>query len=501
MKPILLHDELVMAADAYGEAIAFQTPSATFSYRHCADRARDVAIRLQASGLKPGERLAILAGNSVDYMIYHYAASMAGLIFHVLNTRLAAAELAWMLNDAESAALIADDEFAAMAVGLQAACPTIRHLIRSDQDLPSVAAELITPQMSPADPVVMIYTSGTTGRPKGALQSHQGSVAANQNTRNAVAITSDDIYLAMMPFFHQAGLIRTRATLLAGGKVIVPGKLDANGVADAIVDYGVTFTMIASPQQETAIREKLRAEGAADFHAFRLLLGGGGGGVKRMARLKAMCVELDCVYFGVYGQTETSGPAVFITEEDAFERPDSCGRPFPDVDIEIWIDGEPQAPGVEGEIMIRGPITASYWRNDPANEALYTREWVHTGDVGSLDADGFLYFKGRVKELVKTGAENVYPREVEAVIEAHEAVRDVAMFGVPDAKWGELVCVAVVLNSGQTLNLEEIRAFCRDKIGGYKIPKRLIIVDNIQRNHTGKILRNKLVEIAAKEAE
>jgi fatty-acyl-CoA synthase len=215
-----------------------------------------------------------------------------------------------------------------------------------------------------------------------------------------------------------------------------------------------------------------------------------------------MCDALECTYFGVYGQTETTGPAVYIKGQDVFERPTSCGRPFKGVDIAIWNDEKKSlSAGETGEIVVRGPITARYWQNDEANEALYTDEWIHTGDLGHLDEDGYLYFEGRVKELIKTGAENVYPREVEAVLEKHPAITDVAIIGLPDPQWGEVVCAVVVFVAGARGNgdapkLDALRSFCRGQIGGYKIPKRMFVVDSIPRNHTGKILRTRLVEMA-----
>lgn len=509
MKLDLLHHEIEFAARTWGEKIALITPSAEISFLELEAKASALAGGLLSLGLRQGDRLAILGHNSADYITWHYAAAKAGIIFHVLNTRLAKGELTWMIDNAESAALIAGPDFAGLARELQADCASLRFTIGMEGEagldhdtdaLASMKLSFIKPDIAPDDAALMIYTSGTTGRPKGALQSHGGSLLADHLTRDAVEITTDDTYLALMPFFHQAGLIRTRATLLAGGRTVIPGKVEAAATADAIVRHGITFTMIASPQQNTAIREKIRSEGAGGFAKLRMILGGGGVGTRATATIKSMCDALECTYFGVYGQTETTGPAVYIKGDDVFERPTSCGKPFPGVDIAIWNeDLEALPPEEVGEIVVRGPITARYWRNDEANEALYEGEWIHTGDLGYLDADGFLYFKGRLKELVKTGAENVYPREVEAVLEQHSDIADVAIIGLPDKDWGEVVCAAVVGRDGRAPDLEELREFCRGKIGGYKIPKRMIVVDAIPRNHTGKILRGVLVEMASED--
>lgn len=506
----LLHHELEASARTWGDRIAIKSPERAISFAALNERATALAGALQSLGLAKGDRLAILGHNSADYITWHYAAAKAGIIFHVLNTRLAKGELVWMIDNAESAALIADPDFADLARDLAATCASVRLTIGMEGEaglghetgaLARQGHELDSPEVDSDDAALMIYTSGTTGRPKGALQSHGGSLLADQLTRDAVEITGDDIYLALMPFFHQAGLIRTRATLLAGGLAVIPGKVEAGATADAIVEHGVTFTMIASPQQNTAIRDKIKTDGAQVFSSLRMILGGGGAGERAAVTIKAMCDALDCTYFGVYGQTETTGPAVYIKGDDVFERPASCGKPFPGVDIAIWNEeGQAQAPETVGEIVVRGPITARYWRNDEANAALYEGDWIHTGDLGYMDEDGFLYFKGRLKELVKTGAENVYPREVEAVLELHPGIADVAIIGLPDKDWGEVVCAAIVGRGDETPGLDDLRQFCRDKIGGYKIPKRMIVVEAIPRNHTGKILRAPLVEAAIKES-
>jgi len=510
MQATLLQHELEDAALQYGDNIALISPNLQLSYNQVNKRATALAASLQQLGLSPGDRLAILGHNSIDYICWHYGAAKAGVIFHVLNTRLALGELSWMIDNAQSSALIVDPHFVDLARQLQQCCPSLNTLIGmsgelgldyNSEQLAQNQQALTAPTIEPTAAALMIYTSGTTGRPKGALQSHAGSVLADQLTRDAVAISDKDRYLALMPFFHQAGLIRSRATLLAGGSCIILGKVDAAAAADAIVEHHITFTMLASAQHSSAIRDKLAATGPASFTALRMILGGGGGGHRAVDSMGYLCKALGCDYFGVYGQTESTGPAVFITGSDVFQRPTSCGRAFPGIDVAIWDgDGQPLSQGQQGQIVIRGGITARYWRNETANSALYCGQWILTGDIGCLDEEGFLYFKGRIKELIKTGAENVYPREVEAVLEQHPAVADVAVFGLPDSQWGERVCVAVVSRGHDAVTLAQLRDYCRDKIGGYKIPKQLLLTDTIPRNHTGKILRHALIERALKQS-
>ena len=203
---------------------------------------------------------------------------------------------------------------------------------------------------------------------------------------------------------------------------------------------------------------------------------------------------------GIWGQTECTGPVTVVKGDVAFENPDTCGKPMSGIDLEIWDDDNNKLPaGVPGEIVVRSKMTASYWNNPDANDALYTGEWLHTGDLGKLDEDGYLYFVDRKKDLIKTGGENVYPQEVENLLNRHPAVAEVTVIGLPDPKWGEAVTAVVVSKDGNDLSLEEMKAFCKGNIAGYKIPKIIKMVEKIPKNETGKVIKRELRERFQKE--
>jgi acyl-CoA synthetase (AMP-forming)/AMP-acid ligase II len=341
----------------------------------------------------------------------------------------------------------------------------------------------------------LIYTSGTTGRPKGALQTHEGSVMIDRLTAEALEICQNDVYLAFMPYFHQAGLIRTRATMINGGTNLITGKIDPDNLVLYIVKKRVSITMLVPPYDtlltEIADREKLT------FPSLRYIIGAGGAGPVHAERMRVFCERFDCRYMGIYGQTEVTGPATVITGEDYFSKPYSCGKPMREIDLQIWDEMKRPAPaGTVGEIMIRSKTCIpGYWNNDEANQSLYTGEWLHTGDLARIDEDGFVHFMDRKKELIKTGGENVYPREVEDVLGMHPAIADLVVIGLPNpGGWGEKVTAVVILKEGYTLSLDEVKTHCRNRIAGYKIPKELKIVDVIPRNHTGKIKKLELKE-------
>jgi len=501
----LIQDVWHEAVHKNGDRTAFDSLDCRITFDRLWERVSYIAGALSDLGLKKGARIGILSDNCTDYIVYHYATAKIGAILLVLNTRHTAKELIWALDDAVASALIISESHQALLEALTAPCKSIKFTIGigsvenatySTKDLADAShAPAVEPKLSNTDPILLIYTSGTTGRPKGALQTHEGSVMIDRLTAEALEINQNDVYLAFMPYFHQAGLIRTRAALNNGATNVVPGKIDPQNLVTTIVKKRVSITMLVPPYDtlltEIANREELT------FPALRYIIGAGGAGPVHAERMRVFCERFDCRYMGIYGQTEVTGPATVIIGEDYFSKPHSCGRPMGEIDFQIWNERmRPVPAGTVGEIMIRSKTCIpGYWNNDEANRSLYTGEWLHTGDLARIDEDGFVYYMDRKKELIKTGGENVYPREVEDVLRSHPAIADLAVIGLPDpAGWGEKVTAVVILNAGYALSPDEVKAHCRDSIAGYKIPKELKIVDEIPRNHTGKIKKLALKE-------
>ena len=501
----LLQDICYEAVHKYGNRTAFDSLNDRITFDRLWERVSYIAGALSDLGLRRGERIGILSGNCTDYIVYHYAAAKIGAILLVLNTRHTGKELIWALDDADASALIISESHQAFLETLTEQCESIKFTIGigsvekaaySTNELANARRESAAePKLSDTDPILLIYTSGTTGRPKGALQTHEGSVMIDRLTAEALEICQNDVYLAFMPYFHQAGLIRTRATIINGGTNLVAGKIDPENLVSYLVKKRVSMAMLVPPYDtlltEIADREKLT------FPSLRYIIGAGGAGPVHAERMRVFCEKFDCRYMGIYGQTEVTGPATVITGEDYFSKPYSCGKPLREIDLQIWDEMKMPAPaGTVGEIMIRSKTCIpGYWNNDEANQSLYTGEWLHTGDLASIDEDGFVYFMDRKKELIKTGGENVYPREVEDVLGMHPAIADIVVIGLPDpGGWGEKVTAVVILKEGCALSLDEVKTHCRNRIAGYKIPKELKIVDVIPRNHSGKIKKLALKE-------
>jgi len=506
----LLHEKLLRVAEEHADRIAVRGHGEVVSFGQFASRVQYLAGALEALGLKKGDRVSLLAQNRADYLTYHYATSLLGVILHVMNTRHVLPEWAWAIDDAASSALIVDAPHAAAAEALKSTCPSLRFVagigpvtgaeFDTDALVSAKRGVLRTPTIGSDHPVLLIYTSGTTGLPKGCLQSQLGSTTIDELTADALEATERDVYMAIMPYFHQAGLIRSRAIMLRGGCSVVPEGLGMDAIADLMAELKVSITMLVSGQQGLTLLDKAVNQGR-DFSALRLLISGGGMGGKVMPLLKLLCDTLHCEFMGIWGQTECTGPVTVVKNDVAFSNASTCGKPMRGIDLEIWGDDEqPLAVGEVGEIMVRSPMTARYWSNAEANAALYTGAWLHTGDLGRLDAEGYLYFLDRKKDLIKTGGENVYPREVEVVLNQHPSIAELTVIGLPDSTWGQVVTAVIIPKAGRHVSLEDVKAFCQGKIAGYKIPKALELVDEIPKNETGKVIKRELRDRFARGA-
>jgi acyl-CoA synthetase (AMP-forming)/AMP-acid ligase II len=500
----LLHEVLMHAAERHPDRVALQAPGRRLTFEELAQRVSRVAGGLAELGIERGDRVAILARNGPDYLVHHYATASLGAILLVLNTRHAEPEWLHALLDAQASALVVHEDFVPKLPSLRAGCPTIRFAVGIgdaqgvDHTTDALAGSGVRADPSnvrPDDPALLIYTSGTTGRPKGALQTHRGSTTIDALTARSFEATEDDVYLAFMPYFHQAGLIRSRAVLTRGGRSLYDeGPQSPEHLARTLSKHAVSITMLVPPY-DTQLAQ-IAARDGLNLSKLRLIVGPGGAGRRHAARMRAFCEAFDCDYLGVYGQTEVTGPATVVRGADYFANPATCGRALDGIELQVWDEaGAALPPGEIGEIMIRGETCVpGYWRNEAATQALYTEGWLHTGDLARLDERGFVYFVDRKKELIKTGGENVYPREVEDVIREHAAVADVAVLGLPDPDgWGERVAAAIVAR-GEAPSLDAIRDHCRGRLAGYKLPKALACVDEIPRNLTGKPLKRILRE-------
>jgi fatty-acyl-CoA synthase len=474
----------------------------TTSYGELLDQVDRLAAELAAGGVGRGERVGYLGLNDPTFLITLFATARIGAVFVPLNYRLTAPELAYILADAGVHTLVADAERAAVAGPVLADAGVRRALALSAapgwEPLPDLLAKrgrLSAPvHVRPDEVAVIMYTSGTTGRPKGAMLAHCNLFWNNVNALLSFDISQDDVSLVAAPLFHIGGLnVTTLLTLQKGGQIVLMPAFDPGQALKLIAEYRVT-TMFGVPAMFLFMCQ-VPEFAAADLSSVRLLICGG---APVPETLIARYGERGIAFVQGYGLTETAPLALILRTDEASVKIGAAGHPvLPLSDVRL-VDAEnnPVAPGERGEICVRGPqVTAGYWRNRAATDEVIDADgWFHTGDVGQADEDGYVYVVDRLKDMVITGGENVYPAEVESVLYGHPAIAEVAVLGTPHEQWGEAVTAVVALKPGATLTLEELRAFARANLAGYKLPLRLEFVDALPRNPAGKVLKYQLRE-------
>ena len=450
---------------------------------------------LLAKGIAPGDRVALLLTDGAPFLTTLLASARIGAIAVLLNWRLAPAEIAWICGNAGPAMTFASPRFAALLAEADAG----EVIMVDERHDPHGAFESIVTAPQPALPglplereraVYMMYTSGTTGKPKGCLQAGSAVAASALGFAQHRRFTADEVLLSVNPLFHVVGMQQVAAMLACGGTSVFAGRDDDSAaILDLLHREGCTttsaFPTICFPW---AAMNPVR-EGRMPLTNYT-----GGAGMGRPQMYEFIEKDWDARVVGGYGQTEICGFATFIDYPDMLEAPRSIGWTLPHVQMTVLDpDGNQLPPGEEGELALRGPsVMLGYWRNPEASEAALGHGWLRTGDLGTMDARGRGYLLGRAKELIKTGGENVYPAEVDAVFAAMPEVADAGCCGVPDRQWGEAVKAFVVLKPGHTLTREEISARFKGQIAGYKRPRYIEFVESLPRDPIGKLLRREL---------
>ena len=458
-------------------------------------RVENLARWLLAKGIAPGDRIALLLTDGAPFLTTLLASARIGAIAVLLNWRLAPAEIAWIIGNAEPAMTFANPRFSALLA--EAAAGEVI-TVAEDHDSHGAFEHAVTiphpastmPDLAPDRPLYMMYTSGTTGKPKGCLQAGSAVAASALGFAQHRRFTHEERLLSVNPLFHVVGMQQVAAMLACGGTSVFAGRDDSNAaILDLLHREGCTttsaFPTICFPWQAM---QPVR-NGVMPLTNYT-----GGAGMGRPQMYEFIEREWDARVVGGYGQTEICGFATFIDYADMLEHPRSIGWTLPHVTMTVLDpEGNELPPGEEGELALRGPsVMLGYWRNPEASEAALGHGWLRTGDLGTMDERGLGYLLGRAKELIKTGGENVYPAEVDAIFAAMPEVADAGCCGVPDRQWGEAVKAFVVLKPGQTLTREEITARFKGQIAGYKRPRYIEFVDSLPRDPIGKLLRREL---------
>jgi len=477
------------------------------TYADLNDRASRVANAVLASVPGSQSRVAVLDFNSCSYFEVFFGCCKADCTMVGVNARLAAPEVAYVLNDSAAVVLFVGREHYAMVEKMESELGKVKLIVALDGGHERwVDYQQWRDSYPAADPdraidqdhdVIQLYTSGTTGYPKGVCHTHRTWRLMAEAGRAAkwANFGTDSVTFVCLPLFHVAGFNLCTLTLNGGGTIILTRKVDVEEILQFIPQYRVTDTLFVPAMILNIVSHPKAAD--TDFSSMRLISYGAAPIAEDLLRNAR---ELfGCGFVHLYGLTENLGTATYLPPEmhvAELGKLRSCGRAYPGLRLKV-VDtaGNERPPGQVGEIIVSCDwIMRGYWRNDAATAATVKGGWLQTGDAGYMDEEGYLYIHDRVKDMIVTGGENVYPAEVENALFGHPLIADVAVVGVPDEKWGESVKAIVVLKQGSELDTAGIVSFARERIAGYKLPKSIDVVDVLPRNASGKVLRRELRE-------
>ena len=485
-------------------AIEFEGRTITFG--ELDQRSNQVANALTAAGIGAEDRVAFLDKNGPEFFEVSFGLAKLNAVNVAVNWRLAPNEMAQIMNDARAKLLIVGSEFVPHVEKIEDELETVTKIVaigdhaRWEEYDRFVSAHPATDtgvESGPQDVAMQLYTSGTTGLPKGVMLTNDNFFSGLMNVTGSWRFDADSVNIAVMPMFHIAGSGWSMVGLYHGCQTIVLRDVDPARILQVIPEFGITNALFVP----AVIQFLLMTPGveSTDFSTLRAIVYGASP-ITDAVLTKAM-ETFGCEFIQVYGMTETTGAITQLDPEDhdPVNRPAllrSCGKPYPWVEMKL-VDpetGEDVPDGTVGELWTRSQQNMKgYWANEEATRATIDADgWLRTGDAGYRDADGFLYLHDRVKDMIVTGGENVYPAEVENVLAKHPDLADVAVVGVPDSKWGEAVKAVVVRREGSEVTEQDVITFAREHLAGYKLPKTVDFTDVLPRNPSGKLLKREI---------
>ena len=501
---------LTKSAVTFPNKLALAHGNREFSYKETNERANKLANALGELGIKKGEHVALLQSNCTQYLEILFACFKAGIATVPMNHRLHPTELSFIINDSEAVAVFLSEEFKETIQSRRNEFPNVKHYVCLSKPLPEMMdyediLKAKSPQyeeidVSQDDPAWLFYTSGTTGKPKGAMLTHGNLLAMTMNYYADLSpLDSDDAILHGAPLSHGSGLYALPNIAKAAANIILEAKsFEAKAVFETIEKKKIT-NMFMAP---TMIKILITSPDIGKYDLSSLHTVTYGGAPMYVEDLKEAVSKMGQIFVQIYGQAECPMTISYLSKEEhvlegtekQLKRLSSAGISRTDIEIKI-VDANDNAfpPNTMGEIACRGEeVMKGYWKRPEATAETIRGGWLHTGDIGLMDEDGYLYIMDRAKDMIISGGENIYSREVEDVILEHPAVHEVAVIGIPDDYWGEAVKAIVVLKEGTKATEAEIIEFCKDNMSSYKKPKSIDFIDSIPKNPYGKVLKTDL---------
>lgn len=483
------------------------------TFKVFAERTYRIGNALLDLGLEKGERVAVLSRNSMESAELFFAIPNIGLVTAMINYRLAPAEIQVILADAQPSVLIVSQEYVEYLDRIRKNCSFITHVIcfGDTANLPSdtlhyeMLIEKATPtppeiDISEDDTAALMYTSGTTGTPKGCVVTHRNLYHVGRSMALDLQTTVDDVAIIPVPIFHASGAGLLFNGIYSGTTTVIMPCWNIQDFSKFVQNYKVTIAMLVTPMLDALVNcrettpEQLKSLRKVMFVGSPLSL----------VIFEKALQRYGTIFIHGYGATETLGSVCILRNDQLSEALShghtsvlgSCGKSSSDMQMEVVDkDGLKVPPGVQGEIRVRGlGVTQGYWRKESVTQCVFRDGWYYTEDFAKVDEQGFVYIVGRKKDMIITGGENVFPAEVENILYEHQAVAEAAVVGMSDNIWGEAVTAVIVKKPGMDVNENEIISFCRTKIAGYKVPKKIIFAQNLPTSVTGKLQKGKLKE-------
>lgn len=496
------------------EQIAFLDERGGTTFADLDARASQVAQALLREGVLPGDRVAYIGGNAPSFLEVLNGAARIGALANPVNNRLRPDEVGAILADAEPTVVVLGAGDSGLAPAAQAV-PSVRRVVTIDGAPDTAAYEAwigaedpVDPgyACSPHDPIVLFYTSGTTGRPKGIMLSGDNIGQALATTREEIVLTTESVAMAPIPYFHIAGLGLALAAQLSGSTLLLEQAASVEGLVDLLVRARVTHAVLVPAVLQAILNAPVAR--SADWSALEYVVYGAA--PIPLPVIQQATEVMSCNFIQSYGLTESTGgvtllsPADHLPDPEHVKRLTSAGRALPGISLRV-VDPDTLVDvpaGMHGEILIRGgQVMLGYWRRpEETAEVLLPGGWFRTGDGGSLDQEGYLYLHDRLKDMIITGGENVFPAEVESVLTVHPAVAGVAVVGVPSQQWGESPYAVVVRTPGAELSEADLLDWARERLAHFKCPVGVSFVEALPRTASGKLLKAQLRRDLADDA-
>lgn len=508
--PMRLTQGIHRAVQLYAQRPALLGEDFSLTWQAFADRVARLASALAGLGVSPGDRVAMLAANSPRYVEFYFATLWAGAVMVPVNGRWALPEKVHCLNDSGARLLLVDTGAHGEAAALRNACPALEQVIHADAgpsgeflDYETVlrsARPMADAGRGGSDLAALFYTGGTTGRAKGVMLSHDNFMANSMTALVNLGIRDHSVHLHVAPLFHVAGGSRVFTVTVAGGTHAVIPRFEPELFLDAVQRYRVTVTVVV-PAMLNALLEYPHLE-RFDLSSLQLLTYGASPMPESLLR-RTMERLPGVEFLQSYGMTELSPVATSLAPRyHVFSGPDagrvrSAGQAVFNADVAIFDEHDVPLPaGRVGEVCVRGPmVMQGYWRQPELTAETLRGGWMHTGDAGYLDDQGFLFLVDRVKDMIISGGENVYSAAVENVIHQFPGVHECAVIGIPSERWGEAVHAVIVPRGGVEIDRDALLAHCRTQLAGYECPKSMDIrTEPLPRSGAGKVLKTELRE-------